>query len=86
MASGRPILGALPHGDARDLVEQSGRSCCSEPCDDAGIANALCNMLSFADKFKYDPKDNESFYEQYEWKRQCALFFDFINTRIIKSL
>jgi len=41
LASGKPILGALPEGDARDLVAASGRGYLADPCDPTMIADAL---------------------------------------------
>jgi glycosyltransferase involved in cell wall biosynthesis len=41
LATGRPILGCLAPGYARDLVERSGRGFCADPCDAPGIARAL---------------------------------------------
>jgi colanic acid biosynthesis glycosyl transferase WcaI len=41
LAQGRPVVGALPPGDARDLVEQSGGGVCVEPGDAAGLALAI---------------------------------------------
>jgi glycosyltransferase involved in cell wall biosynthesis len=41
LAAGRPILGALPPGDARDFVEESGRGFCVDPCDDVALAGTL---------------------------------------------
>lgn len=44
LASGRPILGCLPTGDARELVEQSGRGFCCDPCDSEAIARSLAAL------------------------------------------
>lgn len=41
LASGRPILGCLPEGDARDLVEHCGRGYVAMPTDADQIADAL---------------------------------------------
>jgi glycosyltransferase involved in cell wall biosynthesis len=46
LRSGLPILGCLPQGDARDLVEGSGRGYCASPCDVDEIASALARMVS----------------------------------------
>lgn len=40
LAAGRPILGCLPAGDARDLVQACG-GFCADPCDPEEIAAAL---------------------------------------------
>ncbi|MBL9149523.1 MAG: glycosyltransferase [Phycisphaerae bacterium] len=44
LATGRPILGALPTGDAREIVEASGRGFCADPCNDEDMARAIKAM------------------------------------------
>ncbi len=46
LASGKPILGLVPRGDMRDLLERSGRAVIAEPDDPNSIADALKNLLS----------------------------------------
>jgi len=46
LASGRPILGAVPAGDAFDLVNQRRRGVVADPCDPASIARALEHLIS----------------------------------------
>ncbi len=41
LALGRPILACVPPGDARELVERTGRAACADPCDPHGIAQAI---------------------------------------------
>ncbi|GAB4148553.1 MAG: glycosyltransferase [Planctomycetota bacterium] len=41
LASGRPILAALPDGDAKDLVARSPRALLCDPCDEDAIAARL---------------------------------------------
>ncbi|MCC5787809.1 MAG: glycosyltransferase family 4 protein [Phycisphaerales bacterium] len=41
LATGRPILGLLPEGDARELVERSGVGVVAEPCDPGDIVRGL---------------------------------------------
>jgi len=45
LASGRPILGCLPDGDAADLVGRATQGRRADPCDPAQIAAALGAML-----------------------------------------
>ena len=45
LASGRPILGCLPAGDAREMVEQSGVGFLADPCDYGAIAERLGDLL-----------------------------------------
>ncbi len=46
LATGRPILGCLPAGDARDLVQRGGRAFCADPCRPTQIAAALAELLA----------------------------------------
>jgi glycosyltransferase involved in cell wall biosynthesis len=41
VASGRPILAAVPDGDARDLLERSGAATLCRPTDTAAMSDAL---------------------------------------------
>jgi glycosyltransferase involved in cell wall biosynthesis len=45
LASGKPILAAVPDGDARDLLAQSGTALICRPADVAGLARALAREL-----------------------------------------
>lgn len=45
LASGRPILGALPEGDARDLLSSRSRCVLADPCEPASIARALAELI-----------------------------------------
>ena len=64
LASGRPILGAVPPGDARDILEASGRAFLCDPDDVDGIAAAITSVMArgaadypaddgFASRFSY---------------------------------
>ena len=44
MASGRPILAAVPDGDARDFLEQSGNAFLCRPDDTASMAKILNHL------------------------------------------
>ena len=41
LGSGRPILAAVPPGDARDLLTAAGTAAICSPTDAAGLADAL---------------------------------------------
>lgn len=45
MASGRPILGAVPPGDARDLIEQARAGWCVDPHDTGRFADLLGALM-----------------------------------------
>ena len=46
LASGRPILAAVPAGDARDFVQQAAAGATVAPDDVAGMANALAKLVA----------------------------------------
>jgi glycosyltransferase involved in cell wall biosynthesis len=50
LASGRPILGAIPPGDARDVLEESGRARICRPDDVEGIARAIVDAMESSDE------------------------------------
>jgi glycosyltransferase involved in cell wall biosynthesis len=45
LASGRPVLGAIPPGDARDLIVQSRGGWCVDPRDTHAFAQLLCDLV-----------------------------------------
>jgi glycosyltransferase involved in cell wall biosynthesis len=45
LASGRPILAAVPDGDARDLLEEAGGTALCRPADVDGLAGAIRKHL-----------------------------------------
>jgi glycosyltransferase involved in cell wall biosynthesis len=46
MAAGRPILAAVPNGDARDFLEQSGTALICQPDDVSGMVRHLDQIYS----------------------------------------
>ena len=46
LASGRRILGAVPPGDARDILERSGRAIICDPGDVGGLADAIMRAIA----------------------------------------
>ncbi|MEM6457949.1 MAG: glycosyltransferase family 4 protein [Planctomycetota bacterium] len=76
LASGLPIVGALPEGDARSLVEESGRGFTADPCDDAGLAQALSRAIEYARASGPEPAPLQPFVHEYDWSRLCERFFD----------
>jgi colanic acid biosynthesis glycosyl transferase WcaI len=46
LAQGRPIVAALPRGDAREIIEQSGGGRCVEPGDAEGLARAIRELAA----------------------------------------
>lgn len=79
LASGRPIVGALPEGDARELIERSGRGHCADPCDDRALAKALKSTLEQAKSIGRQAPPVEPFIHDYDWSPLCERFFGFLN-------
>ncbi|HLW46982.1 MAG TPA: glycosyltransferase family 4 protein [bacterium] len=46
LAQARPIVAALPRGDARDIVEESGGGVCVDPGDANGLARAIRELAA----------------------------------------
>lgn len=82
IASGNPILGALPEGDARDLVQDTGRGYIADPCDDAAIADTLLQVIHHARSLDSRLVPDPSSLEPFDWERLCRRFFSFIDKRI----
>lgn len=77
LASGRPILGCVPEGDARDLIEKSGGAC-ADPCDDAEIAVALRRLYELAHMPPSPPPEWLQMYERRTLSGRLATFLDHI--------
>lgn len=77
LATGKPILGCLPQGDARDLVEKSSVGVTADPCDPEQIADALKELITIARKL---PSDNppETWVANYERKALTGKLADFV--------
>ena len=75
LASGRPVLGALPEGDARDLVERSAVGRCADPCDAVALAEALGQVIDLAKAHRGDPPRPEGWAREYDWPQLCERFF-----------
>lgn len=75
LASGRPILAALPDGDARDLLAGAANVWLCRPTDVAAMADALVEISSMAQP----PPSRSELAMQFEWRglsRQLAAVFD----------
>jgi glycosyltransferase involved in cell wall biosynthesis len=57
LAAGRPILGAVPPGDARDLIEQTRAGWCVDPRDTPAFADLLATLMDrkLAGNLRIDP-------------------------------
>jgi glycosyltransferase involved in cell wall biosynthesis len=77
LASGRPILGCLPAGDARELVERSGVGFVAEPCDEAAIAARLDELLRLRREGRL-PGGPAPFVARYERRRLTEDLVEFV--------
>jgi glycosyltransferase involved in cell wall biosynthesis len=69
MASARPILAAVPDGDARDFLGACGTALLCRPDDVAGMAELLDRVYSAWMKKTPLPRSDESFVQQFERRR-----------------
>jgi glycosyltransferase involved in cell wall biosynthesis len=73
LASGRPILGALPDGDARDLLGEVGGNVVCRPSDSAAMARAIAAAL---EQTAPPPRADVTRFERRALTRQLAGIFD----------
>lgn len=71
LASGRPILAAVPPGDARDFVSSVGAGVVTDPSDVAGIARAIEALAAGSPTPRRVPEGIERF-ERRELTRRLA--------------
>jgi glycosyltransferase involved in cell wall biosynthesis len=67
LGSGRPILAAVPRGDARDLLEASGTAMVCAPTDSAGMARALTALVGAWKRRERPPNPDWSVVGRFEW-------------------
>ena len=93
MAAGRPILAAVPEGDARDFLDRCNSAFICKPDDVAGMVRILGQVHSAWKRKEPGPHCNDAFVNQFERRnltRALAKAFDSIlspqtvsvNTRI----
>lgn len=66
MASGRPILGAVPDGDAKDFLSQVGTALICRPDDCEGMVKVLSRMYEYWLAKRQPPSINEEFLKRFE--------------------
>ena len=69
LAAGRPILGAVPDGDARDLLNEAGGARLCRPDDSAGIASAIAAELARFDAGEPAAVPDPKVVDRYEYRR-----------------
>lgn len=80
LATGRPILAAVPDGDARDLLERAGNATLVRPRDVEAMAHALAAHVARAERGEPAPAARWEAIERYERRalteRLAAVFDD----------
>lgn len=79
MASGRPILAAVPDGDARDFLEACGTAQLVRPSDEAAMEHAVAAALARRERGEPPPQQRREAVERFERGRlaeQLAAVFD----------
>lgn len=78
LATGRPILGCLPEGDARDFIENCGVGVVVDPTSPIAIADALKKIVDIAcdDQNKSYPRDWVAGFERKALTKQLSVFLD----------
>ncbi len=77
LATGRPILGCLPEGDARDLVMQSENGFVADPCDYQSIIAAL-EQLSKKVESSNSSSASNTFVKRYERRELTVRLASFV--------
>ena len=72
MASGRPILAAVPDGDARDFLSQCGTALLCRPDDVEGMVQQLDKAYNAWKHGRPIGPLNKEFVEQFEGRRLTA--------------
>ena len=72
LASGRPILAAVPEGDARNLLERAGATYICEPDDVAAMEDILTARVLALDGGDQPPERDEAAVARYEWRNLAA--------------
>jgi len=72
LASGRPILAAVPEGDARDVLERAEWTVVCDPDDTDGIARGLLSLLAERDARRRRNADRSELLRPFERPRLAA--------------
>ncbi len=72
LASGRPILAAVPEGDARDLLAQAGNAYLCRPSDVAGMKRAIMDVIRRAETGGEATPPSKSIVDSLERRRLTA--------------
>jgi glycosyltransferase involved in cell wall biosynthesis len=79
LASGRPILAAVPDGDARDLLHAAGSARICRPTDVAALRAALLDELARAESGIAAAKPPDAVLRQVEWRTLTRRIADVVD-------
>lgn len=85
LASERPILGALPQGDARRLVEDSGRAFTADPCDVSGLAKQLGRVIDASIQNELPKGQSAAWAQQFSRLALTRQLFSFLDQVVDRS-
>ncbi|MEM0913127.1 MAG: glycosyltransferase [Planctomycetota bacterium] len=80
LAAGRPILGALPEGDARDWLIDSGMGEAAPPTDPAAIADALIRLDEGRRAGRYADGPDPAWLDRFDRRRLTGALAALLNT------
>jgi glycosyltransferase involved in cell wall biosynthesis len=86
MAAGRPILGAVPEGDAKDFISNSGLGVTCRPDDVNGMIQALDQVYADWKDKKSSRLVNERFVSQFERRNLAGSLAAAFNTLLNRSV
>jgi glycosyltransferase involved in cell wall biosynthesis len=76
LAAGRPILAAVPDGDARDLLAESGAAALCRPADVDAVEAALRESLRRFERGEPVPAPRPEVIERFEYRRLASALAD----------
>jgi glycosyltransferase involved in cell wall biosynthesis len=76
LATGRPILAAIPPGDAKDLLDRTEWTVVCEPDDVDAMAEGLISLMQVAPERRNGRADRRELLEQFERPRLAARLAD----------
>jgi glycosyltransferase involved in cell wall biosynthesis len=88
MATGRPILAAVPEGDARDFVTKAGTGCVCAPDDVEGMTRILRDLYVAWEGKREAVNLNRKFVNQFERRRltqSLAHEFDLLVSHVVNG-
>ncbi|MEM1209155.1 MAG: glycosyltransferase [Planctomycetota bacterium] len=80
LAAGRPILGALPEGDARDWLVDSGMGEAAHPTDPAALVDALVRLDEGLRRGRYDGGPDAAWLERFDRRRLTGALAALLDT------